>query len=79
MVKLIKVLLSIVAVLAVVLLGGGLMLSSKFTVTRSADIAAPPDKVYALVASPREWNRWAVWHQRAPAGRGRAPAKATAR
>ena len=22
--------------------------------------------MYALVASPREWNRWAVWHQRDP-------------
>jgi uncharacterized protein YndB with AHSA1/START domain len=71
MVRLIKVVLSIVAVLAVVLavvlVGGGLMLSPTFTVTRSADIAAPPDKVYALVANPREWGRWAVWHQRDPA------------
>lgn len=64
--KLIKLVLGIVGVLAVVLLGGGLLLPSTFTVTRSADIAAPPDKVYALVASPREWNRWAVWHQRDP-------------
>lgn len=67
MVRLIKVALGIVGVLALVLLGGGLMLSPKFTVTRSADIAAPPDKVYALVASPRQWSRWAVWHQRDPA------------
>jgi uncharacterized protein YndB with AHSA1/START domain len=66
MARLIKVVLAIVGVLAVVLLGGGLMLPSAFTVTRSADIAAPPDKVYALVANPREWNRWAVWHQRDP-------------
>jgi hypothetical protein len=62
MVRLIKVVLGIAGVLALVLLGGGLMLSPKFTVTRSADIAVPPEKVYALVASPREWSRWAVWH-----------------
>jgi uncharacterized protein YndB with AHSA1/START domain len=71
MIKAIKVVLGIVAllvvVLAVVLVGGGLMLSPTFTVTRSADIAAPPDKVYALVANPREWGRWAAWHQRDPA------------
>lgn len=67
MARLIKVALGIIGVLALVLLGGGLMLSPKFTVTRSTDIAAPPDKVYALVASPREWSRWAVWHQRDPA------------
>jgi uncharacterized protein YndB with AHSA1/START domain len=67
MVKLIKVVLGIVAALAVVLLGGGSMLPSTFTATRHADIAVPPDKVYALVANPREWNRWAVWHQRDPA------------
>ncbi len=66
MVKLIKVAFAIVGVLAVVLVGGGLLLPSTFTVTRTTDIAAPPDKVYPLVASPREWNRWAVWHQRDP-------------
>ena len=66
MARLIKVVLAIVGVLAVVLVVGGLMLPSTFTVTRTADIAAPPDKVYALVAAPREWNRWAVWHQRDP-------------
>lgn len=66
MARLIKLVLAIAGVLAVVLLGGGLLLPSTFVVTRNADIAAPPDKVYALVASPREWNRWAVWHQRDP-------------
>jgi uncharacterized protein YndB with AHSA1/START domain len=66
MVTFIKVVLGIVGVLAVVLIGGGLMLSPTFTVTRTADIAAPPDKVYPLVADPREWGRWAVWHQRDP-------------
>jgi uncharacterized protein YndB with AHSA1/START domain len=66
MARLIKVVLAIAGVLAVVLVGGGLMLPSTFSVTRTTDIAAPPDKVYPLVASPREWNRWAVWHQRDP-------------
>lgn len=70
MARRIKVVLAVVGVLVVVLMvvlvGGGMMLSPTFTVTRTADIAAPPDKVYALVASPREWRRWAVWHQRDP-------------
>jgi uncharacterized protein YndB with AHSA1/START domain len=59
----------VVAVLALValLFGGGLLLSPEFTVTRSAQIQAPPGKVYALVASPRQWKAWSVWNQRDPA------------
>jgi uncharacterized protein YndB with AHSA1/START domain len=57
----------VLAVLVLVLLLGGLMLSSDFRVVRSTRIAAPPDKVYALIADPREWKRWTVWNQRDPA------------
>lgn len=50
-----------------VLLLGGLLLSGKFSVSRSVQVTAAPDKVYALVADPREWKKWSVWHQRDPA------------
>jgi len=53
--------------LAALLYVGGLGLSPKFTAARSVSVAAPADKVYALVADPREWKRWSVWNQRDPA------------
>ena len=43
---------AIAAVLLVaVLIGIGLLLSPRFTVARNVLVAAPPDKVYALIAA----------------------------
>jgi len=53
--------------LAVLLLAIGLALPSHFRVERTVDINAPAEKVYALLADPREWKRWTVWNQRDPA------------
>lgn len=44
----------------------GLFLPGQFKVERSAQIAAPPEKIYALLESPREWPKWTVWNQRDP-------------
>ena len=49
-----------------VLLVGGFLLPSSFVVTRSVVVAAPPEKVYALVADPRAWQLWAPWSRRDP-------------
>ena len=57
----------IVLALAAVLVIGGYFISPTFSVTRSTMIAAPPEKVYALVADPRRWKEWSVWNQRDPA------------
>lgn len=57
----------IVVLLAAGLVGGGMMLSPAFTVTRSVLVNAPPDKVYAFVADPRGWKQWSAWNQRDPA------------
>lgn len=65
--KLVKALLAVVLLLAAVLVLGGYLLSPKFKVSRSASIAAPPDKVYALIAEPRRWKEWTVWNRRDPA------------
>lgn len=65
--KVLKWLLIGVLVLAAVLLAGGMLLSPKFTVTRSVVINAPPEKIYPLIASPRQWTQWTVWNQRDPA------------
>ena len=60
------------AVLAVVVLvllffGIGLVLPSGFKVQRSVEIAAPAERVYALIAAPAQWKAWSVWNQRDPA------------
>ncbi|HEV7915113.1 MAG TPA: SRPBCC family protein [Albitalea sp.] len=65
--KVLKWILIVVVALGALLLIGGALLPSKFTVARSAVIDAPPDKVYALVASPRQWTQWSVWNRRDPA------------
>lgn len=65
--KILKWLLFVLIGLIAVLLIGGLLLSPKFSVSRSVLIEAPPERVYALVVSPRSWTRWTVWNQRDPA------------
>jgi uncharacterized protein YndB with AHSA1/START domain len=57
----------VVIVLAAVLLIGGYLLPSTFTVARSVTIQAPPEKIYALVADPKGWKQWSVWNRRDPA------------
>ena len=56
-----------VLVLAAVVLIGGLILPSTFTVIRSTVVGAPAERVYELVADPRGWKKWSVWNQRDPA------------
>jgi uncharacterized protein YndB with AHSA1/START domain len=67
MLKFIKWLLIAVVVLAAALFFGGYLISPTYTVARSATINAPADKVYALIADPREWKKWSVWNLRDPA------------
>jgi uncharacterized protein YndB with AHSA1/START domain len=51
----------------VILLGIGFVLPSTFRVERSVEVRAPADRIYSLIASPREWTRWTVWNRRDPA------------
>ncbi len=67
MLKLLKWILTGIVALALLVLGGGLLLKPNFSVTRQVEVKAPADKLYALVADPREWKRWSVWNQRDPA------------
>jgi len=64
--KVVKWLVIGVATLAVLFLVIGFLLPSKFNVSRSTQINAPAEKVYALLAAPREWPRWTVWNRRDP-------------
>jgi uncharacterized protein YndB with AHSA1/START domain len=65
--KWLKILLALVVGLVVLLAAGGALISPKFSVTRSAVVAAPAEKVYGLVADPRRWKAWSVWNRRDPA------------
>jgi uncharacterized protein YndB with AHSA1/START domain len=66
MLKAIKIVLGLVALLALVLVLGGYLLSPKFTVERRITIQAPAERVYALVADPKGWQRWGEWNRRDP-------------
>ncbi len=57
----------VLATLVAVLVLGGLLLSPTFTVTRTVQVKAPPEKVYGLVADPRRWKEWSIWNTRDPA------------
>jgi len=64
--KIVKWIGIVLLVFLAVLVIGGFMLPSTFVVARSADIAAPPEKIYALVADPRGWRQWSAWNRRDP-------------
>ncbi len=61
-----RVVVAVVGLVALLLVIG-LLLPSGFKVQRSMQIAAPPAKVYPLIADPRQWKNWSVWNQRDPA------------
>lgn len=61
-----KIALGVVVALAALLVGVGWFLPGTFSVTRSAEIQAAPDKVYGLVADPRRWKEWSAWNRRDP-------------
>ncbi|KQR99892.1 transcriptional regulator [Williamsia sp. Leaf354] len=42
------------------------MAPSAYTVTRSIDVAAPADVVYALIADFHHWTTWSPWEQTDP-------------
>ena len=65
--KMVKVVGLGMVALVLVLLIGGMLLSPKFSVSRSVQVAAAPDKIYPLVADPRQWKQSSVWNQRDPA------------
>ena len=67
MLRLLKWLAIVLIALVLGLVAGGYALSPKFTAVRSTTINAPADKIYGLIADPREWKRWSVWNRRDPA------------
>lgn len=62
---LIKILLGfLVFVVAIAIVG--FLLPKQFKIERSAVIAASAEKIYPLIAEPKNWPKWGVWNQRDP-------------
>lgn len=53
--------------LVVIILAIALVLPNEYAVSRTVTINAPAEKIYALMADPKEWKNWSVWNQRDPA------------
>ena len=58
--------LAVIGSIALVIVAGGFMIPSTFSVQRSIEINAAPKKVYDLVVEPRRWKDWSVWTRRDP-------------
>ncbi len=61
MLRLLKWLFYLVVTVAIIIVGGSFVLPSEATVTRSTEIAAPPDKVFAIVGDVRRFQEFSPW------------------
>jgi uncharacterized protein YndB with AHSA1/START domain len=50
----------------VVIIGLAYTMPNHYGVMRSIHINTSPDKIYPLIATPKEWKKWSVWNQRDP-------------
>lgn len=64
--RLLRVLLIALAILAVVVLAAGLFLPKQVHAERSIVIDAPPAAVYDVIGSMRRFNEWSPWFERDP-------------
>jgi uncharacterized protein YndB with AHSA1/START domain len=64
--KIIQWTLVVLGSLALLIVGVGVFLPSKFEVQRAIEISAPPEKVYDHVVDTRQWKNWTAWNQRDP-------------
>ncbi len=62
----IKAIIFLVMAFTVIFYGGALLLPGQARVERSIDIAAAPDKVYAIVADLRRVPEWSPWVETDP-------------
>jgi uncharacterized protein YndB with AHSA1/START domain len=51
----------LIAAIALIVVGGSFLLPAQAVVTRSIEIAAPPDKVFAIVGDLRRFNEFSPW------------------
>jgi hypothetical protein len=51
----------------IVLVLAGFLVPAGYTVQRSIVIAAPVERIYPLIATPKRWREWSMWNRRDPA------------
>lgn len=56
----------IIAAVAIIIVGGSFLLPAQAVVTRSIEIAAPPEKVFAIVGDLRRVNEYSPWAELDP-------------
>lgn len=61
MLRLLKWLFYLVVTVAVIVVAGSFLLPSEAAVTRSTEIAAPPEKVFAIVGDLRRFQEFSPW------------------
>lgn len=61
MLTFLKWLFYLIAAVALIIVGGSFLLPPRAVVTRSIEIAAPPDKVFAVVGDLRRFNEFSPW------------------
>jgi hypothetical protein len=61
-----KILIGLVAIVAIFLVVG-VLLPSHFLVSRSMTIKAKPEDIYAQLDDPKAWKNWSIWTRRDPA------------
>lgn len=66
MLRLLKWLFYLIVTVAVVVVGGSFLLPSQALVSRSIEIAAPPEKVFAIVGDLRRFKEYSPWDQLDP-------------
>ncbi|QJR11962.1 hypothetical protein DSM104443_03045 [Usitatibacter rugosus] len=62
--KVVKWIAIVVGVLVAVFFVGAALMPSGYNVQRSVVINAPAEKIYPLIAAPKEWPKWAIWFKR---------------
>jgi uncharacterized protein YndB with AHSA1/START domain len=61
MLRLLKWLAYLIIALAVIVVGGSFLLPTQAVVSRSMEIAAPPEKIFAIVGDARRFNEFSPW------------------
>jgi uncharacterized protein YndB with AHSA1/START domain len=61
-----KWLAGIIAAIAIIIVGGSFFLPDQSSFSRSAEIAAPPEKVFAIVASLKRFQEYSPWAELDP-------------
>lgn len=56
----------LIAAVAIIVVGGSFLLPAQAVVNRSIEIAAPPEKVFAIVGDLRRFKEFSPWAERDP-------------